>query len=132
MSKDRTSSFASVWDAIAESPAEAAHLRMRAELMDEIIDVIERHDWTQADAASRCGVSQPRINDLVRGRFSRFSLDALVNMAVALGMRVSLVVSGARRSMSVAKRTAHTPRASRAPRSHHGSRPKSRPRGAKG
>ncbi|MBI4754085.1 MAG: XRE family transcriptional regulator [Betaproteobacteria bacterium] len=44
--------------------------------------------WTQAEAARRCGVSQPRVNDLLRGRISRFSLDALVNIAAALGRRV--------------------------------------------
>jgi len=31
---------------------------------------------------------QPRINDLVRGRVSRFSLDTLVNISTALGCRV--------------------------------------------
>jgi predicted XRE-type DNA-binding protein len=41
--------------------------------------------WTQAEAASRCGVTQPRMNDLFRGRLSRFSLDALVNVAAKLG-----------------------------------------------
>jgi len=30
------------------------------------------------------------INDLLRGRVSRFSLDALVNIATALGRRVRL------------------------------------------
>ena len=35
-------------------------------------------------------MTQPRINDLLRGRISRFSLDALVNIAVALGQRVQV------------------------------------------
>jgi hypothetical protein len=35
-------------------------------------------------------VTQPRINDLLRGRLSRFSLDALVNIAAALGQRVHI------------------------------------------
>jgi predicted XRE-type DNA-binding protein len=33
-------------------------------------------------------VTQPRINDLLRGRVSRCSLDAQVNIATALGCRV--------------------------------------------
>ena len=33
-------------------------------------------------------MTQPRINDLLRGRISRFSLDARVNIAAALGRRV--------------------------------------------
>lgn len=31
------------------------------------------------------GVTQPRINDLINGRISRFSLDALVNVACTMG-----------------------------------------------
>jgi predicted XRE-type DNA-binding protein len=56
---------------------------------------LKQHDWTQAEAANRCGVTQPRINDLLRGRVSRFSLDALVNIATALGCRVRLDLEAA-------------------------------------
>ena len=81
-------SYESVWDAIADTPEEAANLRARADLMQKIGARLKKHDWTQAEAASRCGVTQPRINDLLRGRVARFSLDALVNIATALGFRV--------------------------------------------
>ena len=50
---------------------------------------------SQAEAANRCGVTQPRINDLLRGRVSRFSLDALVNIATALGCRVRVDLEAA-------------------------------------
>jgi predicted XRE-type DNA-binding protein len=86
MSKART--FTSVWDAIADTPAEAANLRVRAQLMSKIAAMIEESEWTQAEAAKRCLVTQPRINDLLRGRISRFSIDALVNIASALGRQV--------------------------------------------
>jgi predicted XRE-type DNA-binding protein len=69
-------------------PEQAANLQVRAELMRQIAAIIKDSDWKQADAAAHCGVSQPRINDLLRGRVSRFSLDALVNIATALGRRV--------------------------------------------
>ena len=88
MSKTKTAGFASVWDAIADTPEEAANLRVRAELMEKIAALIAQSGWTQADAAAHCAVTQPRINDLLRGRISRFSLDALVNIAAALGCRV--------------------------------------------
>ena len=83
-------SYASVWDAIADTPGQAANLRARAELMQQIAAFVKRQGWTQVEAASHCGVTQPRINDLVRGRVSRFSLDALVNISTALGCRVLL------------------------------------------
>ncbi len=84
-----------VWDAIADTPEQAANLRARAELMQKIGARLKKHDWTQAEAASRCGVTQPRINDLLRGRVSRFSLDALVNIATALGCRVRVDLDAA-------------------------------------
>ena len=88
MSRPRGDRYASVWDAIADTPEEAANLRVRSELMDKITALIEENGWTQVEAAGRCGVTQPRISDLLRGRISRFSLDALVNIAAALGRRV--------------------------------------------
>ncbi|GAB7546395.1 helix-turn-helix domain-containing protein [Cupriavidus sp. 8B] len=87
--------FDSVWDAIADTPQQAANLRARAELMQQIAAIIKSNDWKQADAASHCGVTQPRINDLLRGRVSRFSLDALVNIATALGRRVHIELDAA-------------------------------------
>ncbi len=92
---NKSETFASVWDAIADTPEQAANLRARAELMHKIEAHLKKHDWTQAEAARRCGVTQPRINDLLRGRLSRFSLDALVNIATALGCRVRVDLDAA-------------------------------------
>jgi hypothetical protein len=39
--------------------------------------------------------NKPSTNDLLRGRISRFSLDALVNIAAALGRRVSIQITAA-------------------------------------
>lgn len=83
----KVESFLSVWDAIAGSPAEAANLAARAELMRSIEGIVRRKAITQAEAARQAGVTQPRMNDLLRGRVSRFSLDALVGIADALGYR---------------------------------------------
>lgn len=80
--------FNSVWDAVADTPEQAANLQARAELIRQITAIIMANDWKQTEAATHCGVTQPRINDLLRGRVSRFSLDALVNIATALGRRV--------------------------------------------
>jgi predicted XRE-type DNA-binding protein len=87
--------FADVWDALAETPEEAANLELRCQLMEMISDIVKQSGWTQAEAAKRCGVSQPRINDLLRGRISRFSVDALVNIAAALGRKVKVQLEAA-------------------------------------
>ena len=88
-------SYDSVWDAIADTPGQAANLRARAELMQQIAAIVKESGWTQAQAAKHCGITQPRINDLLRGRVSRFSLDALVNIAAAIGRRVRLDLEAA-------------------------------------
>lgn len=93
MSKKET--YASVWDALADTPEQAANLRARAELMQQIAAIVAESGWTQTDAAARCGVTQPRMNDLLRGRVSRFSLDALVNIATAIGRRVHVALEAA-------------------------------------
>lgn len=93
MTKPQT--FASVWDAIADTPEEAANLRARAELMQQIAVIIKAKGWKQTQAAAHCGVTQPRMNDLLRGRVSRFSLDALVTIATALGRRVRIELDAA-------------------------------------
>lgn len=87
--------YASVWDALADTPEQAANLRTRAELMQQIAAIVKESKWTQVEAAARCGITQPRMNDLLRGRVSRFSLDALVNVATAIGRRVHLELEAA-------------------------------------
>ena len=84
----KAETYASVWDALADTPEQAANLRARAELMQQIAAIVKENAWTQAEASSQCGITQPRMNDLLRGRVSRFSLDALVNVATAIGRRV--------------------------------------------
>jgi predicted XRE-type DNA-binding protein len=87
--------YESVWDALADTAEQAANLRARADLMRRIAEMIEAEGWKQVEAAERCGVTQPRINDLLRVRVSRFSLDALVNIATALGRRVRVELEAA-------------------------------------
>ena len=93
--KKRGNTYASVWDALADTPEQAANLQARADLMRQIAELIQAEGWKQVEAAERCGVTQPRINDLLRGRVSRFSLDALVNIAAALGRRVNVEIEAA-------------------------------------
>ncbi len=95
MNDAATETYDTVWDAIADTPQEAANLKARSELMGQIAALVRARGWTQAEAARRCGVTQPRLNDLLRGRLSRFSLDALVNIAAALGCRVHVGLDAA-------------------------------------
>jgi predicted XRE-type DNA-binding protein len=87
--------YGSVWDAIADTPEQAASLRVRTELMQKIAAIVKESGWTQFEAARRCGVTQPRMNDLLSGRLSRFSFDQLVNIATAIGRKVHVELEAA-------------------------------------
>ena len=91
----KAKAYASVWDALADTPEQAANLRARAELMQQIAAIAKKNRWTQTEAARHCGITQPRMNDLLRGRVSRFSLNALVNIATAIGRRVHVEIETA-------------------------------------
>lgn len=82
--------FASVWDAIEDTPAEAENMKLRSALMDAIEDAIKAKGWTQAEAAKQLGVTQPRVSALMRGKISMFSLDSLINILTALGLKVDI------------------------------------------
>lgn len=75
--------------------AEAQNLRLRADLVVHIRKVIEKLGVTQAEAARRAGITQPRMNDLVKGRTRKFTLDALVNVAANLGYSAKLKLTKA-------------------------------------
>lgn len=85
--------FASVWDAIEDTPQQAAGMRARSALMMNLTEVIRTSGMSQGDAATLFGVTQPRIYDLMRGKISLFSLDTLMDMAATAGMNPTVKVS---------------------------------------
>ncbi len=87
--------FASVWDALEDSPAEAANMRLRSELMLAIRQAVAEWATTQAAAAHRLEVTQPRLNDLLRGRINNFSLDARTVLAARAGLDVRVQIERA-------------------------------------
>lgn len=87
--------FASVWDAIEDTQAEAANMKLRAALMMALEQHIKAKGWNQAEAARLLGVTQPRVSDLMRGKIDRFGIDTLVNMLTAAGLRVEMQVAKA-------------------------------------
>ncbi|MEM7667447.1 MAG: XRE family transcriptional regulator [Pseudomonadota bacterium] len=88
-------SFDSVWDAIEDTPEEAANMRLRSQLLTAVEQEVRSWNLTQAKAAERLGVTQPRLNDLLRGKIAKFSLDALVELSARAGLAVKLGVEKA-------------------------------------
>lgn len=79
------------------SAAEAENLRVRSLLMIRIEKLISSCGWTQSEAAKALGVSQPRISDLVRGRYDKFSADTLIEMLGRAGVEVTITTRQRRR-----------------------------------
>jgi predicted XRE-type DNA-binding protein len=87
--------FASVWDAIEDTPAQAENMKLRSSLMMALSDHMTREGLSQSKAAKMFGVTQPRISDLQRGKIELFSLDTLVNMLAAANLHVEMRVATA-------------------------------------
>jgi len=84
--------FASVWDAIQDTPKEAENMKLRSVLLTALKNRLIRTAMSQAQAAKLFGVTQPRVSDLMHGKINLFGLDALVNMATAAGLCIEMRV----------------------------------------
>ena len=71
-------------------PHEAAVLLLRAELAEALRQWIESEDLTQARAAKRLGIAQPRVSEIVRGKVELMSLDYLVGLCAKAGVSVEV------------------------------------------
>ena len=85
--------YANVWDALTDSPEESANLTMRSNLLIALQLKVKSWEVTQAEAARRLGVTQPRLNDLLRSKIDKFSLDKLINLAIHAGISVRLDIA---------------------------------------
>ena len=100
MSVKVTKSSGNVFIDLGFPAEEAENLRIRSDLMCQVIHVIESRSLTQKEAADLFGVTQPRVSDLVCGKGDLFSIDMLVKMLAAAGIRVSLTVEPAARGIA--------------------------------
>lgn len=84
--------FASIWDAIEDTPQQAASMRARSELMMALQSWVKVTGTTQTDAARLFCITQPRMSDLMRGKINLFSLDTLMDMATAAGLEPHVAI----------------------------------------
>lgn len=88
----KTQKFANVWQALEANEDDAINMSLRSDLMTSIERMVESWGVTQGEAAKRLGLTRPRLNDLLRGKISKFSLDALTTLATRAGLIVKLSV----------------------------------------
>lgn len=87
-----TKSTGNIFRDLGFGKEESANLLIRSNLMIELVKYIEREKITQAEAARRFGVQQPRISDLKRGKIELFTVDTLISMISRAGMKVAVRV----------------------------------------
>ncbi|HYQ92470.1 MAG TPA: XRE family transcriptional regulator [Candidatus Competibacteraceae bacterium] len=87
--------YSSVWDSLEDTSEAAENMKIRATLLLALQDYVSGLGMTQVDAAQRLGITQPRLNDLLRGRIDKFSLNALVHLLYKAGMRLGIEVKRA-------------------------------------
>lgn len=87
--------FESVWDAIEDSKDVAEGMKARAEVMRALQKAVRGWEVSQSEAAEQLGITQPRLNDLLRGKIDKFSLDALFDLLPAAHLKASISVKRA-------------------------------------
>lgn len=82
--------FESVWDVIEDDSVKREIFKLRSELIHVITEYIKANNLKQREVARLLGISQPRVNILMKGDFESFRLDTLVGFAVKCGYTVSI------------------------------------------
>ncbi len=67
----------------------------KSQLAAEILGIVQRRRLTQAQAAKLLGIRQPKVSELLRGRFDGFSTDRLIRFITRLGYDVQIKLSKA-------------------------------------
>lgn len=85
-------STGNVFRDIGFTPAEAAELTAKSVLITAIGETIRRRGLTQREAARRCGIDQPTLSKVLRGRMESVTIDRLTSWLTALGRTVEIHV----------------------------------------
>jgi predicted XRE-type DNA-binding protein len=88
--KSGTESSGNIFINLGFQPHEAAVMLLRCELAEALRKWIDREGITQAEAAERLGVAQPRISEISRNKVDKLSLDYLVGLCVKAGVAVKV------------------------------------------
>lgn len=77
---------------------DADEMVIKAQLVTKIAEIIKRKGLTQTQAAQLLGMPQPKLSNLLHGRFRGFSERRLMDCLTKLGRDVQIVVKAAPRS----------------------------------
>ena len=72
---------------------DADDMLAKAGLVVEIDRIIRARRITQAQAAELMGIDQPKVSNLLRGRFRGYSMQRLMEFLTRLGRDVEIIIS---------------------------------------
>jgi predicted XRE-type DNA-binding protein len=75
--------YSSVWDALEDTPQDAANMRLRAKLIRTLCETVKRSDDPPKKAAKRLGISEFQLKDLLKGKIDKFSLNSLLCLSAS-------------------------------------------------
>lgn len=96
----KSQKFDNIWFALEKTSEDAINMTLRSDLMTSIERVVEAWDVSQAEAAKRLGLTRPRINDLLRGKISKFNFEALSAIAYRAGLTVIMSVKNSKEKLA--------------------------------
>jgi len=71
---------------------DAEERQLKVQMAMRVNALIADAGMTQAQTASRLGVPQPHVSDLINYKLNRFSVDRLIHFATLLGRDVEIVI----------------------------------------
>lgn len=78
--------------------ADAKEMLVKAQLAGKISGIIKARHLTQVQAAELLGMSQPKVSEMLRGKFRGISESKMIDCLSRLGRDVQIVVKAAPRS----------------------------------
>ena len=79
---------------------EAEEMLLKAQLVTKIREIIETRGWTQQQAATVLGLTQPKLSKMLRGQFRGISETRMLDCLARLGRDVQIVVGPDRSDMA--------------------------------
>jgi len=90
---------------------DAPGMLVKAQLAARIAKIVGRRNLTQTRAAEILGISQPKLSNILRGRFRGVSETKMLECLTRLGQDVQIVVRAAPRSRTMGQVSVLTARA---------------------
>ncbi len=87
--------------------ANSEGMMIKAQLVNEIAEIIKKRGLTQEQAAELLGLTQPKVSRMLKGQFRGISERRLLDCLTRLGRDVEIVVKATRRNRETGHLTVH-------------------------